>query len=104
MNQSLNGCIITGCELRHGDRCAWGDLFMIGEAWVFNAILDDDGQTMWQNVPPAAAWSGRRALLVKGIPRDEVYFERRGVIVIQRQHGELNPDAQAYLQRAANHG
>ncbi len=87
--------IITGCALvdEYNERQVWGDLWAWGDVYIFNAVLDTQGEAAWQDgFPP----NTMKALHVH--PLVDV-FHRRGVIVVQRCDAHLNPVAEAYIAK-----
>jgi hypothetical protein len=94
-------CLITGCELvlfREG-RWVHGDLHEAGSAVVFNAVLGEGGEAAWtyeENLEPI--WDSYRNCC--SIIGEFPYFERRGVIVFDKYHLALNPQAGLYTKRA----
>ena len=85
-------CLITGCWLysRSREMKVWGDLHQMGAAYIFNAVLDQDGEADWdfEELPVES-----KALIMVGD-----YFERRGVIVVSAQAAFLNDEALEYLE------
>ncbi len=84
-------CIITGCTAMNREG-AWvgGDLFRIGDCYVFNSILNDEtGQTAWryQGTPFYS-----KLIVLK------YYFERRGVLVAKVTDCDLNTAAEEYIR------
>lgn len=86
-------CLITGCALLlpRARQWAWGDLHRVGDAWIFNAVLDGRGETNWRY---EELYAVQRILIARGS-----YFERRGVIVIAGEAAYLNNVAKEYLER-----
>lgn len=90
-------CLITGCALVTPlNDYAWGDLYQIGDIWVFNATRDN-GETNWQHGVDLKAHANERQLILSAHLSEAHYFERRGVIVIGREWAQLNDVALAYL-------
>lgn len=85
-------CLITGCALvaDMSGASAWGDLHQDGNCYIFNANLKDH-ETRWSY---GTAPDGT----VKTLHVFGDYFERRGVIVVQKAHAQLNDAANAYLR------
>lgn len=82
-------CLITGCELSIPNATQHGDLFLVSDTWVFNAVGEPEygGQLS----------EGRKALLVReGFHQN--YFERRNVYVIPREEAKLNTHARVYVE------
>ena len=79
----MSQCIKTGCRLfvNHGTKSVWGDLHSVGgEAFVFNACLNDRGEADWGYKMIYDLSGGNEATC---FVKDSNYFERRGVIVFQ---------------------
>lgn len=84
-------CIITGCQLTTPSFTQHGDLFELGEVYIFNACGEPD-------------YDGRKT-------SDKVldihdafhtnYFERRNVYVVSKLDASLNEAARAYIERSA---
>jgi len=94
---SYTKCIITGCALRleHAKHYAWGDLFLQGGRFIFNANTED-GETRWLDPdnPIDSPMSIHREVV---IPADVGYWSRRGVYVFQAHIALLNNEAQRYI-------
>jgi len=91
----MSTCVITGCMLHVGFEGVWGDLHEEGRVWIFNAVLNREGEANFQATPIIPATSDQRILQVRdGAP----YFERRGVFVIDKLFANLNPTAQEYIK------
>lgn len=92
------GCIITGCALVDPTHERWvhGDLWVVGTSWVFNAVMNRQGDTAW-NYEAFPAIDRARALVIRRDAAQVDYFERRGVIVLAREAAELNPPAVEYV-------
>lgn len=76
----MSQCIKTGCMLFvDGEtKSVWGDLHSVGgEAFVFNAVLNENGEAAWDYKRSPDDW------IATCIVKDSNYFERRGVIVFQ---------------------
>ena len=77
-------------------RSLWGDLYEVGEAYVFNGnTFDKDGKRV-------AAWDyrfgpddGEKRLTVVGMMPD--VLERRGIVTVAKGSAELNQTAKNYL-------
>ena len=93
MKQDRIECIITGCDLIAGNRKAHGDLHAGGQCYVFNAVLDNHGQTSWLYRPFE---EGHRFL---SLHEGADYWERRGVIVIPKMNATFNQAAADYILR-----
>lgn len=88
-------CLITGCALiREGDDAVvWGDLFEVGDTYVFNACLNH-GEAAWQFYP-----DNNVPLHIKSLTCDDrQFFERRGVIVVAKANASLNQAAKDYIK------
>lgn len=88
-------CLITGCELvaiNTGAK-AHGDLHQVGNAYVFNAVLDEHGETKWTRggTPTRSNWV---ALHTGDV------FERRGVLVFALGDAALSEAARNYIEGA----
>jgi hypothetical protein len=86
-------CIITGCVLRNGGQNVGGDLHRIGDAYVFNAIVTENGATRWVDDDTYSHY--QREVDASGSVQ---YFERRGVVVFSRAGAVLNEAAHNYLR------
>lgn len=99
MSQS---CLLTGCALLipAEAKTLWGDLHVFNDQYVFNGVLDRNGQAQWNHMPwapdefTADDASTKTIVLLSGAD----YFETRGVIVFPQVSAKLNPAAQAYLK------
>jgi hypothetical protein len=88
-------CLITGCYLHRPEvGAAWGDLHKVGDCFVFNAVLDEKGETrlMTQSQLPAR---GDKGLYVR---EGADVFERRGVIIVPCNQAHLNLAAERYVR------
>ena len=86
-------CLITGadfCDVGE-NRWAHGDLFCLGENYIFNACLTSEGGADWTEGLP---YAGSRALLCMDM---EATFEKRGVLVASKAGCCLSAAAHAYL-------
>ncbi|HYE38135.1 hypothetical protein [Methylocaldum sp.] len=85
-------CYITGCALYLSTRtcCAWGDLFIFGDMYIFNASTYKEEAILSYHSPETHR--EQRCLIVHG----NDYFERRGVFVINKRDAELNAIAKMY--------
>lgn len=93
---SFPRCIITGCafvDTAYGET-AWGDLFEVGDTYVFNAAVTQ-GETLWERSLPRGDVKQLLTLPSFASP----YFERRGVIVISKSDAKLNEVAREYVAR-----
>lgn len=93
-------CIITGADLYLGGDAGYhGDLFEVGECYVFNAVMNMGGQyPVMLSVDP----KGARTLVIR--QSAESIFEKRGVIVVPKAHAALSVEAEAYVAKGRNHG
>jgi hypothetical protein len=84
-------CIITGCELydANQNRHTHGDLHKLGDVLIFNAVLDKDGDTLWQEGRPLT--SKRTVAFLSA-------FGRRGIFVIHSEDAMFNQEATDYLK------
>lgn len=94
-------CVITGCGFYDPYRgeVIWGDLFDGGNYWILNGNTWSNGKGSWSYVsgPPEAVkclWAVHRGKF--DVCR---YFERKGVIVIDKIDAELNQLAKEYLAK-----
>jgi hypothetical protein len=90
-------CIITGCRLidRGANRHAWGDLHELGvRTLIFNAVLRE-GETAWEygTDPMRLPLGEKRVEILEG----EMYFERRGVIVLDLSSVQYNGEAARHI-------
>lgn len=93
-------CIITGCALvdSFNDRAVWGDLHLIGTTYVFNACLNG-GEAAWQSPVPNMLATTRAIELTEPLS-EEVYFERRAVIIVSATIASMNEAAQQHVEEA----
>jgi len=84
-------CLITGCQLRGPEFIQRGDLFELGECYVFNAC--GEPQYVWgmRDLAPHA--------VVLSDPGHQNYFERRNVYVFNKADARLTPEATAYIAK-----
>lgn len=102
--------LITGCRLMDPSdaRSLWGDLWSIGSVFIFNGILDANGQTNWSWLDWEANVQAGRTSSLPGvvserqvwIDRPEVLFDRRGIVVVPMHLTKLNPSAAIYVGRS----
>lgn len=88
-------CLITGCEFidaAHPESYLHGDLHRFGDVYIFNAILDGNGEATRIDTRHLTPYS--RIITAIG-----AVFERRGVIVFQRTAAVLNNEARAYIEK-----
>jgi len=92
-------CIITGCALVDPihDRAVWGDLFRIGDCFIFHAA-GHSGQAQWQYSHDAAVPNVMKSLTINSLIPLPGYFERERVIVIHHDWATLNKAALDYLK------
>jgi hypothetical protein len=90
MNQAQ--CIATGSEFFSPieGRYVHGDLIALGDAFIFNAVTNREGQTAWQYGHPGPG-------LLIAAAKDGAYFERRGVIVFTRDAASFNDALRQYV-------
>ena len=90
---SIPKCIITGCEFYSPQdmRHVRGDLFEIGNCYIFNALTDGNGNAAWKDGRP-----GLGDMIIGS--RNDAYFERRGVFVFSKTDAEFNDRAEEYLK------
>jgi hypothetical protein len=88
--------IITGCALYDEAQgsSVWGDLWSLGEVYIFNAVLRPNGEAAWSYGEKPQ--EGTKYVTVNGA-FDE-YFERRGVFVLRKISSTLSLAAQEYLK------
>ena len=93
-------CLITGADLYLGEGMGFhGDLFEVGECYVFNAVMNTDKQyPIMVTVDP----KGARTLVVRRSV--ENLFEKRGIVVVPKSLAELSPEAEAYVMKGRNRG
>jgi hypothetical protein len=93
--------IITGCMLvdAPNERRVWGDLWEEGDCYIFNAVLrhNQGAGAAWEFIPWAE--DGQKAVRIDLRAR---IFERRGVIVFQKDHASLNQVASDYLTKGSH--
>jgi len=80
----MSWCVITGCALHGENGWAWGDLHAQGDQFIFNACLDERGETKWHQTQP------RPVSKVLVLTSMEHYFERRGVIIVSKNDAEIH--------------
>ena len=85
-------CIITGCDLYFPDanKRAHGDLFSLGDVYIFNAVLKD-GETLTLEA------DGLADKFIQFDMYTRAYFERRGVFTIRKVDAELSPSAERHV-------
>jgi hypothetical protein len=85
--------LITGCGLTVSeDFRIWGDLWIVGECYVFNACGPEEG------LPEPFAES-QRQLIIHAPTVEDAFFERRNVFVVARGNATLNQAARDYLAK-----
>lgn len=89
-------CLITGCALVSVQEgwATWGDLFEVGDTYVFNAMLHK-GEALRSYQRPVP-YELKQLLIHESFA--PTYFERRGVIVISKADASLNATAKEYLK------
>lgn len=87
--------IITGCAFHdpQSGRWVWGDLWQLGDTYIFNAVLEK-GEAAWVFGEPDPA---RKAISRNDGPYHSSMFDRRGVLVIHKSDTTLNQAAREYL-------
>lgn len=87
-------CIITGCNLYDPAYFRWvhGDLHQTQDIYVFNACLDEKGESRWIS---GTAPEDERMLVCM---EDYNIWVRRGVFVIPKMYAYLNDLAAKYLK------
>ena len=83
-------CLITGCTLFAvgEDKQVYGDLYVLGDVYIFNAIRDEEGDAYWHYT---------NILSGNVVSAHWGYFELRGVIVFK--HPVFSDAALEYLNR-----
>lgn len=87
-------CIITGCRARAGNATVGGDLHLVGECFVFNAIVERGGsetawthdESMFSHYPKEIDFSASPSM-----------YEKRGVLIAPMRECSLNEAARAYI-------
>jgi hypothetical protein len=89
-------CLITGCYLHRVPEnvAAWGDLHKVGDCFVFNAVLNEQGET---RLMTQAQWPVRGDKGLHVMEGADV-FERRGVIIVPCNQAHLNLVAERYVR------
>ena len=82
-------CIITGCELACLHWHQHGDLWELGDSYIFNAVGEPSYDT--ELLP-------EKVLFIRGLSHNN-YFERRNVYVVSKSEATLSRAAEAYIQR-----
>jgi hypothetical protein len=89
--------LITGCTLYilAEGKCLHGDLHVLDSTFIFNGVLHHfDAAWMYGDEAVILRNPQTRVVLLRaGSP----YFERRGVVVFDRQHADFNACARAFL-------
>jgi len=88
-DSTLPKCIITGCDFVEGGAIIHGDLHQLGETCIFNACLNQDGES----ARDYGGTPGNLTVSCKAFP----FFERRGIIIFPRRFAEFNQAAKDYL-------
>lgn len=89
MQHTTPQCVITGCTLRapaFGDNHLNGDLFKLGDVYIFHGIPDE--------LPPSAFAYPREVSLPDGAH----FFHRRHVLVFHASQAIFNEAAVEYMQ------
>jgi len=86
-------CFITGCALYNhsNNSSAWGDLWHLGDMWIFNAIVNAKGEAILDYNNPHIK-EEKKCLITSG----QLFFSRRGVFVIPKLDASLNELARLY--------
>jgi hypothetical protein len=82
-----NHCLITGCDITMEGARQHGDLWIVGSAYVFNAV----GEMTYD---PEFCGSDKVLHVTKG----SFTFVRRNVIVVNMNDAKLNEAAEQYLR------
>lgn len=92
-------CLATGCTFLDPryPRAVYGDLHLVGDALVFNAVLAD-GEAAW-NYEPRVLSTSRYFEFHPG-PTGVDYFERRGVLVFPKDAARFSEALATYVQGA----
>lgn len=90
-------CIITGCDLLCEGMVAHGDLFQMGDTYIFNSVTGRAYEPDWQDREPRSVH-----IVLKVEISGPGYFERRGVFVFTRDVAALSHEADAYAQGATS--
>jgi hypothetical protein len=90
-------CIITGCALYipAEGKVLWGDLHEFRDLYIFNGVVRNDGSVAWTYVSPDPDTHWDKMVVVNHLTAP--YFDKRGIVVLAKEHCELNPAAKAYL-------
>ena len=88
-------CLITGCKVldEFTNRAASCDLYGVGNCYVIRANVNRDGYVDWCYDPGVIPYT-KQITLVAGL---NSYFEKDGVIVIEKVFAELNNEACCYI-------
>lgn len=84
--------IITGCDLHGPGFIAHGDLWEVGDMWLFNAV---GNEAMWEENADREDFHQSPCVVV--LDYESNYWERRGVFVFQRDTSLLNEAAKQYI-------
>ena len=92
-------CLITGCGIYIlGEEIAlWGDLFEMGSVYILNGVVGKDGSAwlLYHRTLPDVLASSDKMVILRGGAK---YFERRGVVVVEKAHTTFNETARNYLK------
>lgn len=83
-------CVITGCTAINGHQQVGGDLHKVGDCYVFNAIVNKNGET---------AWGKTHYTKLIDFSRARNLFERRGVFVAHKDEVGFNLEALEYMEK-----
>ena len=89
-------CIITGCDLVTESFWQHGDLFQLGDVYVFNACGEPEF-VEYRSAHSRLA-SVRYLEIAGSLHRN--YFERRNVYVVAKSQATLSPAAREYVEGA----
>ena len=84
-------CVITGCTLIFGYQQQHGDLFELGDTWIFNACGEPQERALL--LPEI----GKHVAILDSMHRN--YFERRNVYVFSKNDAYLSPEAKKYIAK-----
>lgn len=83
-------CIIIGCDIAYGTATQHGDLWEVGDCYIFNAVGEPDysGEAL-----------GKLSVAIRGSHHLN-YFERRNVLIFAKSEAHLSAEATAYIARS----